>query len=132
MKKFLEKLKELNLPKGEFAIFGSGPMCVRGLRECGDLDLMVTDDVFNEFKKRPDFKAKKNKDGNEYLEKDNIEIYKNWHLADWDINKLIQEAEIIDGFPFVRLKEVLKWKKLRNREKDIEDIKLIEGYLAKG
>lgn len=131
IKELLKKLKELNLPKGKFAIFGSGPMCVRGLREIGDLDIMVTDDVYNEFKKRPDFKAKKDKNGNEYLEKDNIEIYADWHLDDWDEKKMIQEAEIIDGFPFVRLEEVLRWKKLRNREKDIKDIKLIEEYLEK-
>lgn len=131
MKKFLQKLKELNLPKGKFAIFGSGPMCVRGLRETGDLDVIVSEDIFNEFKNRPDFKLEKKKSGNEYLEKDNIEFYRNWHPGEWDINKLIQQAEIIDGFPFVRLEEVLKWKKLKGRDKDIKDIKLIEEYLAK-
>ena len=129
--KFLKKLKELDLPKGKFAIFGSGPICIRGLRETGDLDVIVSEDIFNEFKNRSDFKLEKKKSGNEYLEKDNIELYRNWHPGKWDIEKLIQEAEIIDGFPFVKLEEVLKWKKLKGREKDIKDIKLIEDYLAK-
>lgn len=131
MEDFLKKLKDLNLPKGKFAIFGSGPIGIRGLREIGDLDVIVTEDIFNDFIKRPDFKLDKKKSGNEYLEKDSIEFYKNWHPGDWDINKLIQEAEIIDDLPFVRLEEVLKWKKLKGRDKDIKDIELIEEFLNK-
>jgi hypothetical protein len=131
MQEFLKKLKELNLPRGKFAIFGSGPMGIRGLREIGDLDVIITEDIFNNFKQRPDFKLDKKKSGNEYLEKDGIEFYKNWHPGDWDINKLIQDSEIINDWPFVRLEEVLKWKKLKMRDKDIKDIELIENYLNK-
>jgi len=48
-----------------------------------------------------------------------------------DIKKLIAEAEIIDDLPFVKLEDVLKWKKLCNRgEKDKRDIELIENYLS--
>jgi hypothetical protein len=131
MQEFLKKLKELNLPRGKFAIFGSGPMGIRGLREIGDLDVIITEDIFNNFKQRPDFKLDKKKSGNEYLEKDGIEFYKNWHPGDWDINKLIQEAETINDWPFVKLEEVLKWKKLKMREKDIKDIELIEEFFNK-
>lgn len=130
MKKFLEKLKELNLPKRKYAIFGSGPMCIRGLREVGDLDIIVTMDIYNDLKNNPDFKmGHRKKSGNEFLEKDSIEVYKDWHPGDWDVERLIKESETIDDFPFVKLEEVLKWKKLKQRDKDIEDIKLIEEYL---
>ena len=134
MEELFKKLKEMNLPKGKFVIFGSGPMGIRGLKESHDLDVIVTEDIFNDFKKRSDFKGfklDKKKSGNEYLEKDGIELYENWHPGDWDINKLIQEAEIIDDLPFVKLEDVLKWKKLKMREKDIKDIELIEDYFNK-
>jgi hypothetical protein len=131
MQELVEKLKELNLQKGKYAVFGSGPVGIRGLREIGDLDVIIKEDIFNDFRKRPDFKLNKKKSGNEYLEKDGIEFYKNWHPGDWDIDKLIQEAEIIDGLPFVKLEEVLKWKQLKRREKDIKDIELIENYFKK-
>jgi hypothetical protein len=42
---------------------------------------------------------------------------------------LINESEIIDDLPFVKLKEVLKWKKMRNKEKDKKDIELIKKFL---
>lgn len=38
----LEKLKRLNLPSEQYAIFGSGPMAVRDLKEANDIDLIVT------------------------------------------------------------------------------------------
>jgi hypothetical protein len=132
MEESLKKLKELNLPKGRFVIFGSGPMGIRGLKEPHDLDVIVTEDIFNDFKERSDFKGfklGKKKSNNEYLEKDGIELYKNWHPGEWDINKLIQEAEIIDDLPFVRLEEVLKWKKLKGRDKDVKDIESIENFI---
>jgi len=36
------------------------------------------------------------------------------------VNKLIDEAEEIDGIRFVRLEEFLRWKNLMGREKDFE------------
>ncbi len=131
MQELFKKLKELNLPKGKFAVFGSGPIGIRGLREIGDLDVIVAEDIFNDFEKRPDFELDQKKSGNEYLKKDGIEFYKNWHPGDWNINKLIQDAETIDDLPFVKLEEVLKWKQLKGRDKDIKDIEIIENYLKK-
>ena len=129
-KDLLEKLKELNLPKGKFAIFGSGPMWLAGLKEPGDLDVIVTEDVFNDFKQRPEFKLGTKKSNYEYLEKEGIEFYRSWYPGEeWDIEKLINEAEIINDLPFVKLEKVLKWKKLTMREKDIKDIELIENFI---
>ncbi len=127
-----QKLKELNLPKGKFAVFGSGPMAVRGLRECRDLDVIVAKDVFDEFKNKKEWELKKT-EKSEYLENSGIELWKDWGPdwfpeGTWDIQKLINEAEIIDDLPFVKLEEVLKWKNILRREKDLADIKLIEDF----
>ena len=134
MKELLQKLKELNLPKGKFAIFGSGSMGIRGIRKSRDLDIIATKDLFEECERKTNFKIKEHKRNErvfKYLESGDIEIYKEWGPGEWDVNQLIQEAEIIDDFPFVRLEEVLKWKKIKSREKDLKDIKLIEDYLEK-
>ncbi|MFH1129170.1 MAG: hypothetical protein V1686_00320 [Patescibacteria group bacterium] len=126
-KDLLEKLKKLNLPKGKFAIFGSGPMIVRGLKESGNIDLVVTRDVFEEFRDKEGWSAKlETCDG---LQNGDIEMYYEWGPGEWDVEKLINEAEIIDGLSFARMEEVLRWKKVYNREKDQKDIELIEKYL---
>ena len=128
-----EKILKLNLPKGGYAIFGSGPMAIRGLRPSRDIDIIVTNDVFEKYKKGEEWKLVKfERDGRkiEMLEKDDFELYPTWGPGDWDIEKLVEEAEIIDGLPFVRLEAVLKWKKISARKKDREDVKLIKEYLS--
>lgn len=62
------------------------------------------------------------------MRNNNIELWKDWWLG-WDIKRLIREAEIIDGLPFVKLKYVLKWKKFTARKKDLKDVKIIEKFL---
>jgi hypothetical protein len=38
----INKVKPLNLPKGQYVVFGSCPMALAGLREAGDIDMLVT------------------------------------------------------------------------------------------
>jgi hypothetical protein len=123
--KYLKELKSLNLPTGKFAIFGSAPMTIRGIRESVDLDIIVKKDLWSELvKKYPDSLQ-------EYplcLKIGNIEIYKDWLMLSDKIDEMIDNAETIANFPFVQLKYVVEWKKQFGREKDIEDLKLIQKY----
>lgn len=130
----LHELKGLNLPPGKFALFGSAPLCVRGLRECGhDLDLIVTEDLWDEYSRKEEWERKTNEYGIEYLKlrSNEIELYKTWYPGEWNLPKIIREAETIDGLPFVRLETVREWKKTFGRDKDKRDIALIDEFLAK-
>ncbi|MGM0482836.1 MAG: hypothetical protein ACQEP6_03180, partial [Patescibacteria group bacterium] len=40
------KFAKLDLPKDSYAIFGSGPLAVRGLKVLNDIDVVVTDEFF--------------------------------------------------------------------------------------
>jgi len=130
--KIKDLFKKIDLPLGKYVIFGSGPMGIRGLRKCYDLDILVTEDIFNEYKNKSDWEYKEfERDGRhvEMVEKNNIELYKTWGPGEWNEDELIKTSEIIDGLPFVRLEYVIKWKKISGREKDLNDIKIIEGYI---
>ena len=128
-KNLFKKVKELNLPLGGFALFGSSPICVRGLRDCRDVDIIVTKDLWDECRLNKEWETKEKPGIGQYLEKDEIELWKNWVPGTWDLEKLIREAEIIDGLPFVRLETVVVWKKLRGQEKDLKDVEIIEKFL---
>jgi len=131
---FLEQLKKLNLPKGKFAIFGSGSLGIRNIRDTHDLDLIVDEDLFDEYKNMSgwEFKSFDRDDRHvEMIENSGIEFYKTWGPGDWDTHQLINSAEIIDNLPFVRLEEVKKWKEMSGREKDFKDVQLINEYLQK-
>lgn len=130
-KELFQKVKKLNLPISEYALFGSAPMGIRKLRVCRDIDIIVTKKLWNEYSGKPEWKLAKTQNQDEYsdgLRNNNIELWKDWWLG-WDIKRLIREAEIIDGLPFVKLKYVLKWKKFTARKKDLKDVKIIEKFL---
>jgi len=126
--KYLEELKKLKLNIKDYAIFGSGPLAIRGLRENDDIDIIVKENLWTELIKK--YKSEKKKGVREYfvIKIGNIEIYQDWLPWFEDVNKLIDSSEIIKGFPFVSLKYFLEWKKEFGREKDLEDIKIIEKY----
>ena len=123
-----QRVKTLKLPIGKYALFGSAPLGIRGLRDCHDIDIIATNDLWDECKSGS-WEIKTLPDGNQYLWNDGIELWKDWKPGPWDIEALIQEAEMILGLPFVKLEQVLRWKKLLAMEKDLEDIALIEKFL---
>ena len=122
--KYLDELTNLNLPKDQYAIFGSGPLGIRSLREVSDLDIIVKDNLWNKLIKEYSFNEDKGS-----IEIGKIEIFNNWLPWFNDVNKLIDSAEIIDGFPFVRLDYVMEWKSKLGREKDFKDLSLIKNYI---
>ncbi len=123
-----QRVKELGLPIGKYALFGSAPLGIRELRDCRDVDIVVTKDLWNKYKKK-NWEMKTMPHGSQYLYNDKIELWKDWGPGRWNVQKLINEAEIIDELPFVKLKYVVEWKKQNGREKDLKDIKTAEKLL---
>lgn len=126
MKKLLEKLEKLNLPKDKFAVYGSGPLGIRKIRKIKDLDVIVTLDLWKRLaKKYP------TKDSGEKLKIDlgEIEILANPII--YSAEQLIREADIINGIRYVKLTILMRLKKAMGRKKDFKDIELIRGYLEK-
>lgn len=126
---YLEELKKLNLPKGKYAIFGSGPLVIRGMRDAHDLDVIVKDDVYHELCSQ--YPAHVTTTPVNGIQIGNLEIGNTWLDESSQVDEMIDSAEIIDDFPFVKLEYVLEWKKKMRREKDLKDIQLIEEYLKK-
>lgn len=123
-KTLLNKLKNLNMPIDQYVIFGSGPMAIRDLRDCSDIDILVTDELWNKLKQK--YRVIENY---KIIIDDDIEIFSHWKPWLENKNEIIDNSEIIDNLPFVSLKYLLQWKKLMNRPKDNKDIKIIYEYL---
>jgi len=128
------KLLSLNLPVEDYAIFGSAPMFARGLKDLGhDLDVVVCREAWERAKTFGPV---------EYLEIGHIpvvqlfdrqlELGNGWFMGGWTAEEIVDSAEVIEGFKFATLDKVLTYKKLFGRPKDLEHIKIIEEYLAKG
>src|SRR3989344_669354 len=134
-----ERVKRLNFPIGKYVVAG-GAMEAHGIRKAKDVDLIVTKELFDDLLKqgwapKPCRPNDIGKDGTKRkLRKDDVSIISEYSWLDKYFAKtedLIASADIIQGIPFVSLDELLKWKKASRREKDLEDIELIEDYLKK-
>lgn len=126
--KLLGEFKKLNLPDGEYAIYGSGPLAVRDIRKAKDLDIIATDSLYQKLKGKYPRDSKK-----ERIKIGKIEIYPFWA---WEpqikgLEEAIKRAELIRGLRFVQLNDLVNYKKKMGRPKDFNDIKLIREYLQR-
>lgn len=130
-----KKLKELNFPKGEYVVVG-GAMTAHNIREAHDLDILVTPNLYKLLRKQG-YKSclceKCIELGRLMLKKGDVDILPGFMFNNYigDIKKLIKNADIIKGYPFIKLTELIKFKKEMARPKDLEDIRLMKEYLRK-
>ncbi|MBI4119944.1 MAG: zinc ABC transporter substrate-binding protein [Parcubacteria group bacterium] len=126
-----EEVKKLNLPAGKYVVVGSGAMAARGIREAGDVDLLVTQDIFDALEKSGGWQTEFKPDGRKSIKKDICEVCTDFICGRYqlDSGELIQNADVIDGIPFMKLEELVKFKTELGREKDLRDIELIQNYL---
>lgn len=130
--RLLNDVKKLSLPKGEYALFGSSPIIVRGIRAAShDIDILVTEELWNQYRVNPAWEVRTLDNGDEFLEwaSHDIELYKKWGPGEWNVQEILASAEEIGGVMYVPLETVLQWKKHSARPKDLADVELIEGYL---
>lgn len=119
-------LRDLHLPIGDFAIFGSGPMIVRGhISGANDLDVICRGEAWEiacsrgvvSYDERHDVSLASHCNGR-------VTFGTEWAIGDFDVDNLIDTAEIIDGLPFVQLRHVIEYKETRASAKDLVHLEL--------
>jgi hypothetical protein len=127
--KLLRYFDGLNISKGEYVIFGSGPMAARGIKESNDLDILVLPEVFAKLRKKFPQDTSLHPFG--CIEIGDLEIGDNWQGDIGVVKKMINDAEEYRGHMYSTLQDVIQWKKKMGRPKDIADIGLILKYQQK-
>ncbi len=121
-----ERLRALELPVDDFAVFGSGPLAIRGLIDIvGDLDVITRGSAWDAVKDL----------GSVVMYGDDMTVDfgngltfgRGWDFGVFDIEQLITDAEVIEGLPFVRLGAVYEYKRLANRPKDLRHLELMRA-----
>lgn len=136
-----ERVKKLKLPFEKYVIVG-GVMEAYGIRPAYDLDIVVSEDLFNDLRKQGWVLCECDKCKDKWahgstdkiLKGDGVDILSEYSCGDkyyMSAEDLIRQAVIIDGVPYAPLEELLKWKKAANRPKDHEDVFLIEQFLQR-
>jgi hypothetical protein len=124
---FLQKLKaldSLHLSAGNYAICGSGPLAIRNLRSADDIDIVVRSGLWATL-------SKKYKPYDElHIRIGTIEVWGDFINLTHRLEEIIDNAELMDGYPFVTLDDTILWKQFLNRPKDQRDIALIKEFLG--
>lgn len=126
-----QKVSSLSLPSDSYVVFGSCPMAAYGLRESSDIDMLITEPVHNLLTARG-WQELPGREGDRRLENSEFDTHTNWKMGDYDptVAELLSDAVWINGVPFASLDEVKKWKAIKGRPKDLDDIALIDAFLA--
>lgn len=120
-----QKITDLDLPKGEFIVVGSGVLSALGIRQPGDIDLIVGREVYDQLERQDGWSYGKWGEQT-VLQKDFFDIGTDWYGK--SVYDLLERAEYIGTIPYMSLDDVYEWKKGRGQEKDLADLELIEAY----
>ncbi len=128
----IAKIKYQNFPAGSYVVFGSGPLAAAGIRLTRDIDIVVTDALYEELKQKG-WQESTKPNGDYFLGYDMFEAFTSWKFGEYDpkFTELLANANSIDGVPFVGLQDVKKWKIESGRDRDIQDIQLIDEDMTK-
>jgi hypothetical protein len=124
-----DRLKDLDLPAGEYAVFGSGPLLARGIIEdAGDLDVLVKRRAWEQVGRVGTLVEIEEGVVIASVDDGALTFGRSWAYGDFDIEELIDTAEIIDGLPFVLLEHVIAFKEAANRPKDRDHLALLAKW----
>ena len=120
----LNLLKELNFPKDEYYVLSGASLVLRGIRkEANDLDLCISEELFNEIKDKYNLAEGNKNECGFYKINDNLEIVVN--------KKEDFKMEIGEKYNLEDLHTILDFKIKRNNPKDQKDIENIKKHLEK-
>ena len=132
---FADKVKALNLPLDQIIVIGSGILDQLGIRPASDIDLAASPDLMKNLSEKSGDWLKKFDDNQRfYFVKDDgsAEVWDGWEFDGQVVSydDLLDYVVEYDGVRFVNLEFLYQWKKWRSREKDIQDVKLIDEWRA--
>ena len=120
----LNLLKELNFPKDEYYVLSGASLVLRGIKEeANDLDLCISEELFNQIKDKFNLIQEKKNECGFYKINDNLEI-----VVD---KKDDFKMEIGKKYNLEDLQTILDFKIKRNKPKDQKDIENIKKHLEK-
>ncbi len=123
-----EQFKNLGLPLRDYAIFGSGPLAIRGvIPACADLDVVCRGATWKEVQLLGETELLPEYGVNIVaLPESPITFGTEWGIGDVDIDELIDTAETIDGLLFAQLKFVVRYKMIRGNVQDRLHLEALE------
>lgn len=135
MNNFKNILEEININSDNGIIIGSGVLQALKIRDSKDIDIVVDEDTYKKLKDSNNFKTEIVY-GQEVLKNEIFEIGREWFVLGkpYKFEDLKEPSTIIDDVRYITLDFLYQvkqsWiKQEKPRQKDIDDVKLIELYI---
>lgn len=129
------ELKKIGLSPDNSVVIGSGILSALGIRKSKDIDVVVDENAYLRLSSDSRFKKSENH-GREVLVDDLFEIGTSWGVLgkSWEFQDFLDKSVVINDIRYIIIQFLLDIKKSwlldkDVRQKDIDDIKLIEDYL---
>lgn len=125
----IDELRDLDLASGDWALFGSGPLFLRGwIERVNDLDVIARGPAF---RRAQTLGTPEPFDDGGVLYRigDDITVGDYWYYGELDIDVLIDTAELLDDIPCVRIEHIIAYKRIADRPQDREHLAAIEANL---
>jgi hypothetical protein len=132
VERLLAEVRALAFPAGHFVLFGSAPLLVRGIVPAtGDIDVLTRGPAWDLARNlAPVVRLAPYDVEVVRLLEGRIEIGTVWGIGEVDVDRLIDDAELIGGLPFARLADVRAYKELADRPKDRAHLRLLDEWEA--
>lgn len=117
----LRRLQELNFDPTQYWLITGAAMVLYGIRaETGDIDMGCTS-ALADMLEAQGYSCRKGEDGSRKITLgDDVEIFENW---------LYDKVELHENIPLLSPQGLMEMKHFLGREKDLNDIALIEAWL---
>jgi len=124
----VRQLLALRLAPADFAVFGSGPLLALGIRDAvSDLDIVARGAAWTKAVTYGQPVTAPSGHGRMVeLAGGSLQIFDAWTSPDWNVDELIDNADLVAGIRFVAVADVVRWKRSAHRPKDVADLRLIE------
>ena len=126
----IDQLKALELPEGDWALFGSGPLLLRGwIDEVRDFDVITRGRAWEAVQTIGEPEVFEN-GRTMYRIASDLTFGNYWFYGDFDIAELIDSAEMIDGVPCVALEHIVEYKEIADRPRDRQHLAVIAARIG--
>jgi high affinity sulfate transporter 1 len=122
-----EMVDHLKIPRTEYVIIGGAVLEALELRETGDIDLVVSDEVYDNYRDEQNWQEYVQDNGKRILSRNGYNLMHSWMGKSF--SKLQKTKFELQGHSFMAIEELIDAKKRLARSKDLSDIELLEAYM---
>ena len=130
-----EALSDIGLNSDNSVVIGSGILSALNIRSINDIDVLVSNKMFDKLSSTGHFELKSSH-GKNVLVSGDLEIRNSWSVLEenWNLDRLVSQSEIIKGVRYITLDFLFRVKKdwakgASPRQKDLRDVEMIRSYL---